>query len=68
MNNDDNVTERRFFYIYVYFDPRKNPPEPIYVGKEHDNRGSEKCKGQKRSEETKAKMRLAWERRRQTRV
>ena len=28
------------------------------------NRGSEKCKGQKRSEETKAKMRLAWERRR----
>ncbi len=20
-------------YVYVYFDPRKNPPEPIYVGK-----------------------------------
>jgi hypothetical protein len=26
-------TERTDFYIYVYKDPRKDPPEPIYVGK-----------------------------------
>jgi len=26
------------FYVYVYYDPRKTPTEPIYVGKGHDNR------------------------------
>ena len=26
------------YYVYVYFDPRKTPPEPIYVGKGHGDR------------------------------
>ena len=27
------VLQRADFYVYVYFDPRVCPPEPIYVGK-----------------------------------
>lgn len=26
------------YYVYVYLDPRSNPPEPIYVGKGHGKR------------------------------
>ncbi len=26
------------FYVYVYLDPRTNPPEPFYVGKGHGKR------------------------------
>ena len=26
------------FYVYCYYDPRKNPPEPFYIGKGTKNR------------------------------
>jgi hypothetical protein len=33
VENSFLAEEDRSYYTYVYYDPRKNPPEPIYVGK-----------------------------------
>jgi len=32
------MTEENKFYVYIYYDPRKDPKEPFYVGKGHSRR------------------------------
>lgn len=33
-----DIIEKNNYYVYIYYDPRKNPIEPIYVGKGLGNR------------------------------